>query len=261
MDYGFTSIPFEDLRNRLFKSGLDIDCYKKMCEEIFPVSKVNLEVKEYSKTQKDNQLKLFEKLAKKCSEDLPKFNHDDLDWKDVVLEIIDSVKIPAKAFANIFGHVEEEKAIYPKIMSHLKKDYGSVYDTTTLRSNLVRFADFTAVKKNFIGQSRIVSLDAKTRSSAFDHFLNQARDFQAFSDEVYMIATPGLILEAGKKYGKVRGRATYAQKNVVDKLKEVGVGLYVLDRTSNEMRLIQEAEEGDTDKEAKNNALRELKLV
>ena len=76
------------------------------------------------------------------------------------------------------------------------------------------------------------------------------------SDEVYLVATPGLILEAGKRYG----RAAFAQNNVTRKLKQLGIGMCVIDATSNEMRDLVDAEETSTEKEAKSNALRELKI-
>ena len=192
MGYEFTALPFDRLRQRLFSSGLDIDCYKKMCEEIFPIGKMALEAKEYAKSLKDRRPKMLDQLARQCADQLPKFKN--YGWEDVVLEIIDGVKMPAKSFSQIFGHVNEEKEIYPLILKQLRKDYEQVYDTTKVRGNLVRFGDFTVVKQNIIHQKKIISLDAKTRASAFDHFLNQARAFQDFSDEVYLIATPGLVL-------------------------------------------------------------------
>lgn len=257
LPYGFTALPFDEMIRRLLKSGYDSSCYSKMCEEIFPIAEAKLHAKEYARALRNDKPELIERLAKQCAGELPKFRSHHYDWEDVVFETLTSLKVPSKWYSHIFGHKGEERQLYPTIVKQLRREFENVHNTSSLRSRLVRFADFTVVKKKTFGGYKVISFDAKTTSAAFDHFLNQARDFQRFSDQVYLVATPGLVLEAGKKYG----RPALAQESVVRKLEDVGAGLYILDTTSNEWGLLKEAKDMNTEKEAKNDALRELSLI
>jgi hypothetical protein len=260
LGYEFTALPFSELLSRLLRSGYDFSCYRKMCEDLYSIEEAKLQLKEYDYTKKDAKAKSIERLAKKCAEELPKFRGDfgHYNWEDAVIETVANEKIPSKWYSYIFGQVSDEKELYPSIMKFLKKNNQNelVYDTANVRSSLVRFADFTVAKKGLFGM-KIISFDAKTKASSFEYFLNQARDFQRFSDLVYLVATPALILEAGRRYGK---GAAFAQRNVLKKLKESDIGMYVIDATTSEMRLLLDAEETGTDKEAKTNALRLLKI-
>ena len=185
MAYEFTALPFDKLLDRLLKSGYDYSCYRSMCEDLYPAEDAKLHLKEYDNTKKDTKPKLIERLAKNSAGELPKYRGDfgHYNWEDVVLETVASEKLPAKWYSHIFGHVQDEKELYASIMRILKKRYEGelVYNTSSLRSGLVRFADFTVAKKGLFG-IKLVSFDAKTKASSFEYFLNQGRDFQRFSD-------------------------------------------------------------------------------
>ena len=256
MGFEFASLQFEDIASRITKLGVDADAYKALCEEYFPLAEAHLKFKEYLKFKQDGKLKQLKSLAEHCAGKLPKFKK--FEWEEVVLDTLASIKLPRKKFDYIFGHEDEEKDLYPAILRFLKHRYKpeEVFDTSSVRSKFVRFADFTIAKRGLIG-TKILSLDAKTKLAAFDHFLNQADDFQKFSDEVYLIATPGLILEAGKKYGRISD----AESTVIDKLERAGMGAYVFDRTSGEFSLLLEPGSNDVDKQAKKKALEELSLL
>ena len=256
MGFEFASLQYEDIANRIAKLGVDADAYKALCEQYFPFAVARLKFKEYLKFKPDGKLRQLKSLAEHCSNKLPKFRK--FEWEEVILDTLASIRLPRKKFDYIFGHEDEEKDLYPAILRFLKRKYRSeeVFDTSNVRSRFVRFADFTIAKKGLLG-TKIISLDAKTKPSAFDHFLNQADDFQKFSDEVYLIATPGLILEAGKMYGRVAD----AESTVVGKLERTGMGAYIFDKTSSEFNLLLGPEDNDVDKQAKKRALEELSLL
>lgn len=107
----------------------------------------------------------------------------------------------------------------------------------------IRFADFTLVKEKWRPlpwktKYRIISVDVKTKREAFEYFLNQANDFLTFSDEVYLICTPGLVLLAGMKWTK----PVYTEQVFIDKLSRNGIGLCVYDQTTRNMNIIEKAQ-------------------
>jgi hypothetical protein len=249
-------LQFEDIANRITKLGVDADAYKALCADYFSSADAHLKFKAYLKFKQNGKLKQLKSLAEQCAGKLPKFNK--LGWEEVILDTLASIKLPRKKFNYVFGHADEEKTLYPAILRFLKSKYKSeeVFDTSNVRSKFVRFADFTVAKRGLTG-TKILSLDAKTNPAAFDRFLNQADDFHKFSEEVYLIATPGLILEAGKKYGQVSD----AESKVIEKLKGARAGAYIIDKTSGEFSLRFRSESNGVDKHAKKKALEELSLL
>jgi hypothetical protein len=254
--FEFASLPYDSIASRMVKTHAEIDCFKELAGDYFDPANARLKTKEYERLKGDQKLKMLKKLAQNCADELPKFK--DYKWEEVVLDALSTIKIPRKSFNTIFGHEDEEQTLYPSILRHLKETFNSyrVFDTSRVRSKFVRFADFTAVKEGILSK-KILSFDAKTKPAAFDHFLNQANDFQRFSDQVFLIATPGLILQAGKKYDKI----AFAESGVVSKLRKIGTGLFVLDKTSNELNLKLEAQDRGPDKNAKSKAFEELRLL
>ena len=227
-----------------------------MAGQYYDTANARLQLKEFGRLKGDSRLKSLKKLAEGCADELPKFKN--FRCEEVVLATLTSLKIPRKRFNIILGHEDIEEALYPALMKRLRETFDSaeVFNTSHVRSSFVRFADFSVLKRGIMGK-KILSFDAKTKPTAFDHFLNQAQDFKRFSDEVYLIATPALVLEAGKKFESV----AYAESAVVDKLRQAGVGLYVFDKTSGRFVQSLEAQKGGTNKEAKSKAIEELQLL
>lgn len=168
--------------------------------------------------------------------------------------------MPRKWFRIIFGHIDEERELYPPIRKFLKRELADykIFDTYDQRSRAgIRWADFTLVKKRLIGYE-LVSVDAKVALSAFGYFLDQADDFLRFSDHTSLVCTPGLVLEAGKKWA----RPVKAEETFIDKLEKLGVGLYIIDAESGNIKLLLKPEKSECiDKDKKSRALQELGFI
>ncbi|MDG6990519.1 MAG: hypothetical protein JRM99_03750 [Nitrososphaerota archaeon] len=256
MGFEFASLSYDVIVGRIMKTHTDPDCFKAMANQYFDAANARLRLKEFERLKGSEKPEQLKRLAQECADKLPRFKR--FKWEEVVLDTISSLKMPRKTFNAIFGHDDDEEALYPTILKHLKSEFGSydVYNTSRLRSKFVRFADFTAVKSGILGK-KVFSFDAKTKPAAFDHFFNQVDDFQRFSDQVFLITTPGLVLEAGKKYDNTAG----AESQVIEKLKRSNTGLFVLDKTSGQFALELEAQDTGSDKHSKAKAIEELKLL
>jgi len=257
MPLKFATIPFEEIMKRLFKSGYDSDCYRKLAEHYFPPQDRKLSVSKYEKSTKREKEDELIKLSKKCTE-LHMFK--DFDWQEVIFETVCSIQMPRKWFRTIFGHVDEEKELYLPVRKFLKREFSDyeVLDTYNQRSKVgIRWADFTLVKKRLIGYE-LVSVDVKVASSAFGYFLDQADDFLRFSDYTYLVCTPGLVLEAGKKWAS----PVKAEEIFIGKLEKLGIGLYIIDAESSNIKRLLEPEKSERiDKDKKDRALRELGFI
>jgi hypothetical protein len=237
MPLEFSIPPFEEIMKRLLKSGYDSYCFRTLAEQYYSPQEEKLVVANYEKSAKKEKEKELMKLSKKCSE-LPKFKG--LEWQEVIFETICSIQMPRKWFKFIFGHVDDERELYSFIRKFLKREFPDydVVDTYDRRSKAgIRWADFTLVKKRFIGYE-LVSLDAKVAASAFSYFLNQADDFLRFSDYTYLLCTPGLLVEEGRKWA----RASKVEEIFTDKLAKLGIGLYVVDVQTSDVKKLLEAE-------------------
>ena len=257
MGFEFASISYPEIERRLLKSSYDAKCYKSLCQTYFPTdNEVALASREYKGMKKQDRTKRIKDIAQKCTNNSI---FKGLSWEQVVLETLTKVIPRGKWFDYIFGHKEAEEKTYHEIERLLKEKFGDgVYNTAKKNGKLVRFADFTLVKKNVLGHpSRIASFDVKTTASSFARFLDQAEDFQRFSYKTYLIATPGMILEVGRK---AKVRTAEAEHIVIEKVKRVGAGLLVADLTAHSLEDRKEAEERDVDGDAKNDALREIQI-
>ena len=179
MTFSFASISKEEFLKRVFKSGYDSNCYQTLSNEYFPSEEAKLRIRKHQNLGKQSRQGELEILAEKCSE-LPKYRN--YSPAEVIFETISKIQMASKWYNNIFGHVEDERDVYPSLKKSLRHEYGgdSVYDTSQVRSKLVRFADFTVVKRPFFGGPTIYSFDVKTQASSFERFLSQTRDSRDF---------------------------------------------------------------------------------
>lgn len=252
LGFEFATLTIPVLQERLFKSHLDLNPFKRMCVDYYPQDQAGLEAKEYERMNAKDRLNRIKKVATRCSDRVHKFKG--YSWEQVFFESLAEATLPTKWFNYIFGHEADEEKTYLSVKKFLRGEFNSeeVHNTSrTKGGGLVRFADFTVVKKGILG-SKIVSLDVKTNPNSFGTFLDQADDFQKFSYKTYLIATPGLILEAGRKYGRPAG----AEQAITEKLERLGVGMYIADLTSGSFKRRLDAEEMDTDKTTRHDALR-----
>jgi len=250
----FATLPFEEIIKRLLKSRHDLTCFKALADLYFRKQDATLRIREYEKSNKESKVKQLVALSERCT-NLPKY--EDYSYQDVMLSTIAAVA-PSKWFKNIFGHTDKENELYPSSKRFLKREFENytIHETYHRRSRVgIRWSDFTLVRKGLTGYE-LLSLDVKVRLGAFDYFFNQAHDFSYFSDRTFLICTAGLILEASTKVGK---RPTETEELFVNKLRKLGIGVYIVDTTSGVFEQLADADKSDSlDKILKNRALHEL---
>ena len=252
----FASVDFNDFLSRIMKSGHDEEVYKILCNEYHQPADARLALKEYKSSSTSKRKDLMLGLAKNCTDGVRKYHG--YSGEQVILEALLSADLPNKWVHHILGGVENEEETYSLVQKFLSKEYATaeVKNTSRSKSNIARLADFTVVKRGTFS-TQIISVDVKSNESAFDYFLNQADDFSRFSDEIYLVATPELVLKEGKKKS---GGANSAEKAFTSTLKKHGVGLYVLDFSSQVIHKVMAANENKADKHLKDKVLSELGL-
>jgi len=253
MGSDFVGLSLDEILRRLLRSGYDLACYRELANHYFHREDASLKCKAYESLGKAERQKGLRALAGDVSHST-KFRG--YSWEEVILEGVSEV-VPAKWFNIIFGHVNNEEELYPLVRRFLRHKYShaDVIDTFDHRSKVgVRYADFTVVGGGLLGKS-LLSVDVKVDVQAFDYFLNQASDFLAFSDKAYLLCTPGLILKAGRKWGKLAG----VERTFTNKLRTNGVGVYVMDAETHNVKLLSEAHGSSIlEKEKRTKALDEL---
>jgi len=260
MGSDFVGLPLEDVLGRLSKSGYDLHCYQLLAKYYYPSQEIPLKMKEFDKMKSEKPRRLRE-LAGALSRS-SKFRG--YTWEEVILESISDVDkevgIPKKWFNTILGHANNEKDLYPSVGRFLrqKHPHGKVIATYDRRSRIgIRYADFTVVERGFFGSSDISSVDVKVDAQAFDHFFNQASDFQTFSNRVYLLCTPGFVFRVCQKSRKFTGGEQAFRKELEAK----GIGLHVMDVTSRRVRtLIRAYQRSTLSNERQRKALSELEL-
>lgn len=230
MSSGFAGLSLDEILGRLSKSGYDSACYRLLAKYHYPPQEVLLKSKEYERMGKSERVKRLRELAWSLRHS-NRFRGDSLE--EVILEGISEVDLPKKWFNTVFGHVNNEEKLYPLVRGFLKRKYydRKVIETSDRRSRIgIRYADFTVVKKGFFASS-IISVDVKVDVQAFDYSLNQASDFLGFSDEVYLLCTPGLIFLLGQKWGELTG----VERTFTRKLEASRINLYVMDAVTHKV--------------------------
>lgn len=251
----FTILSLEDdILPRLFASGCDNEYFKKMAELHNPRDS-DLRVMNYRRARRPQRERMIRELSENCVS-LPLF--EGLNRDQVQLDVLLNLSIPPTHFRKILGHVKIESELYDAVRRFLKHEFeGSrVVETYDKRSRVgIRYADFTVVKKKVFNRFDLFSFDVKVTPAAFESFLNQAHDFLAFSNSANLVATPGLILEAGRRWGN----PIDSQKSVENKLERNGIGLYVVDATSGHIKkVLDPGDNGALHNDRKNKALSEL---
>ncbi len=247
-------MPFDTILSRIVESNQGEKIFKALCEIYYEKPDADLEVKEYKKSSGEKKRQLMHQVAQKCVDGVKKYS--DFSWEEVIMQVTHDAGIPEKWMHIIFGGVSDEEEAYSTFEKYLRKEYNGwkIIDTSHTKGRVARYADFTAIKKGTFS-TQIISFDVKANPSAFDYFLNQADDFSKFSDQVYCVATPELVLEVGIKK---RGSAARAEKEFRKALEKVKVGLMVIDMTDKRIYKVSEAPDQSTKKDSKEKALKEL---
>jgi hypothetical protein len=130
----------------------------------------------------------------------------------------------------------------------LRKDYTFKATDTQKKK---KYPDFFAFKKK-----KLYAFDAKATYPQYKRFLEQATGWMRYSDYVFLVATPGLVVRIGeqKKEGGAQG------ENVLkEDLKRNGIGLVIVDMESGHVKSMLEAEQSRlVDKGFKEARLRDL---
>lgn len=251
----FTILSLKDtILPRLFASGYDQEYFEKMAK-IYNERDAILRIRRYEKAGRRERERMITDLAEECI-GLPPFKG--LNRDQVELDVLFGLSIPHAHFRDIFGHVDTERELYDHVRRFLKHEFegSTVVQTYDKRSRVgIRYADFTVVKEKVFHRFDLFSCDVKVTPAAFGTFLNQANDFLAFSNNAYLVATPGLVLEAGRKWGKLID----SQKSFENKLEKNGIGLYVMDAKSGKVEKVLDAGDNEfLDNDRKDKALIEL---
>jgi hypothetical protein len=244
----------DDILPRLFASGHDNEYFERMAE-LYNPRDAKLRVMNYRKARRSERERMITELSENCTT-LPLFKG--LNRDQVELDVLLNLSIPSTHFRKIFGHVGIERELYNDVRRFLKREFegSEVVATYDKRSRVgIRYADFTVVKKKVLNRFDVFSFDVKVTPAAFESFLNQAHDFLAFSNNANLVATPGLVLEAGRRWG----RPIDSQKSIENKLKRNGIGLYVVDATSGQIKRVLDPGDNDAlNNDRKIKALNEL---
>ncbi|MGC9145831.1 MAG: hypothetical protein ACP5GS_06970 [Nitrososphaeria archaeon] len=146
----FETLSFEDFMERVKEVNSDFDCFKQLASDYYHKNEALLKVKQYKEFTSAEKEKQIIALAKRCAEELPKYNG--YDWKQVIFDSCYSL-LPYNKKIYVFGGAEEETELYPSIQKFLKNKYSDyeVINTTNKRSKFGRLADFTIVKKGIFG--------------------------------------------------------------------------------------------------------------
>ncbi len=253
----YFGLEYDEIIKRLIDTKYDSECYNEIIKTYTLDEQADTETKKFEKGKDTTKIEMLKKALYKA-----RASEKFLGWKEeailiqIMRKVIDS---HGNKFKKIFGHVSNEKDIYPQVNKFLKKKYPSsdgfkVVETYNRKGKKgIRLADFTVYKgevtKGGIGSflrytlgSKIISIEVKTLEGALERVMNQIADYSMFSDEIYVIVTPELIF-----------RTTLKKENTMEnldasfyrKIKRVNAGTYVYDPISNKFSPVQKAPVND----------------
>jgi len=255
----FATIPFEDIKKRLFDSNCDSKVFRKLASDHLPEQEIRPAIRRYDELRgKQKKEEHLEALAKACLRG-PKYR-DFQCFEEVILKRISS-EASRRSYNEIFGHIENERELYPTIEKLLKRDSDfegcKVKDTSALgRIDGVRYADFTIIKQKHFNRYEIYSVDAKVAPTVFKTLLDQAHDFSLHSKYTWLVSTAGLVLDLASNW---KLRPLHALEHFKDACKRHNVGIKVYDTTARKLRdLTASGESEGVDDQIKNRALQKL---
>ncbi|MDG6929184.1 MAG: hypothetical protein JRN39_07115 [Nitrososphaerota archaeon] len=256
MSFEFAGLSYDEIVQRLMDTEFDDECYRQLVSSVHSPEEAKGYLKEYQGKKKKGEKDLLKKMAKECAERLPRYSG--FDWTHVVFDTVIHMDLPDRWTKYIFSATSEEKDLYQLLYGFLKKKHGpqAVYRSYMFKGKAGRFADFTAARKKFLG-AEVTSVSVMTKPVTLERQLEKAGELLAFSDQVYVATTPAVVFALSKKYET----NPFSDAKVRERLQNSGVGLYIVDLTSNSVRLVVEARRNQVEKEARGKALEDLKKL
>jgi len=248
--YAFVSV--DDMLNRLMKSKFDPKIFGSLLSKKgYARSDVLSGQKDYESANREERIDLLERTARNLTRTYEKYK--EYCWFEVLGdEIADCVN--TKWFGTIFGHNRIEEKTYSLLKRALSRGSDKVIATHTIK--LRGYPDFFALTKD-----NLVAVDAKASFTEYKRFLTQASIFKKYSDIVFLAATPGLVIEIGRK---IKRGGAYGEQILKEALKELGIGLLIVDLTSRKVVQVQDIKPSKSrvlDKKEKERVMRDIRLT
>jgi len=180
--------------------------------------------------------------SERASEALPKYQGKD--WHTIVLEAlwetIENEEISTTHRDIIFGHSDDEYALYGPLGRSLRKQRLRVLDTYVRKDLPCGNPDLIAIKKRWGRSPLIIAVDAKANVPALHNFYHQAYMYYEGFDRVYL-ATTGWIAAI--------------ETQLMAELSHLGTGLIYVDLTSRISGIFMRAQGSSRSKETKKQIL------
>jgi len=233
--------PFQDILGRLFRTRRDDVIFGKLCLGYYDWEAKKL-IKQYRRSNRHARLELLKRQSESASETLPKYQGKD--WHTIVLEAlwetIENEEISTTHRDIIFGHSDDEYALYGPLGRSLRKQRLRVLDTYVRKDLPCGNPDLIAIKKRWGRSPLIIAVDAKANVPALHNFYHQAYMYYEGFDRVYL-ATTGWIAAI--------------EPQLKEELYHLGAGLIYVDLTSRHSKVDMRARGGCRNKEIKKQIL------
>ena len=241
--------PFQDILGRLFRTRRDDVIFGKLCLGYYDWEAKKL-IKQYRRSNRHARLELLKRQSESASETLPKYQGKD--WHTIVLEAlwetIENEEISTTHRDIIFGHSDDEYALYGPLGRSLRKQRLRVLDTYVRKDLPCGNPDLIAIKKRWGRSPLIIAVDAKANVPALHNFYHQAYMYYEGFDRVYLATTGWIALM--ESVSKLKG-----------KLEHLRAGLIYVDVTSPKLSSrVSEAEGSCRNKETKKQILEAIGL-
>ncbi len=174
------------------------------------------------------------------------------DYEILCEHAVEALEDSPRIFNEVFGHVKDENKLYDPVRKYLKKEYSIEFQTDHLKRE--SWPDFFAFDKGW--GTDLVAVDAKTQFNEYKRFLNQASNFMRYSDKVFLAATPGLVIEIGRKAKEL---GAYGSQILEQNLTRACIGLLIVDMTARSVKMQIEAKKHSIlDREEQGRCIRKL---
>ena len=215
--------------SRLIESRYDASCFKFIRTLFGTPEKAKLETEEYQILSTDKKATTLFKAAQKC---ISMEKYYGIKPVGIILEILMfEIDTPNQIIEKIFGDVKREEDLYPYVRKFLSEEKLfrnlKVKQTDRSRGKVgIRLADFSLFKgEEAFSAKSIVSVEVKTREEAYKYLRDELFDYASFSENIYLITTPGLLFKTASKAGDYHKLDKYIQDNFL----KVGIGVFIFD--------------------------------
>ena len=234
---------FQRLLRRLFGTRRDDVVFKMLCLGYYNAGDAKKLIKRYQESNREVRTELLKQQSESVGEALPKYQGKD--WHTIVIEAtveaIDNGEIGTRQRDKIFGHSNDEYALYRPLSRYLRKMGLKVLDTYDRKDLPCGNPDLIAIKKRTWPRSPLlIAVDAKANISSLHRFYHQAYTYYQGFDRVYL-ATTGWIAAI--------------ETQLMAELSHLGTGLIYVDLTSRISGIFMRAQGSSRSKETKKQIL------